>query len=59
MVKIVMLLTTDATNVSDGSSAIIAKSEEELQNLTNAMEKILDCAAHKLKDGLYMIVDRH
>ncbi|MDI4645461.1 capping complex subunit for YIEGIA [Cohnella hashimotonis] len=59
MAKIVMFLTTDSTNVSEGSSALIAKSEEELQNLTNLMEKILDCAAHKLKDGLYMLVDRH
>ncbi|MEK0314151.1 capping complex subunit for YIEGIA [Cohnella sp. 56] len=59
MAKVVMLLTTDPSNISDGSAALIAKSEEELQNLTNLLEKILDCAAHKLKDGLYMIVDRH
>ncbi|WP_217592738.1 hypothetical protein [Cohnella sp. GbtcB17] len=59
MAKIVMFLTTDPTNVSEGSAALIAKSEEELQNLTNLLEKILDCAAHKLKDGLYMVVDRH
>ncbi|MDG0813125.1 capping complex subunit for YIEGIA [Cohnella rhizosphaerae] len=59
MAKIVMFLTTDPANVSEGSAALIAKSEEELQNLTNLLEKILDCAAHKLKEGLYMIVDRH
>lgn len=59
MAKIVMLLTTDPGNISDGAAALIAKSEEELQTLTNLLEKILDCAAHKLKDGLYMIVDRH
>lgn len=59
MAKIVMFLTTDPTNVSEGSAALIAKSEEELQNLTNLLEKILDCAAHKLKEGLYMVVDRH
>jgi len=54
-----MFLTTDASNISNGSAAIIAKSEEDLQNLTNLIEKILDCSAAKLKDGLYMIVDRH
>lgn len=59
MAKIVMLVTTDPANISEGSAALIAKSEEELQNLTNMLEKILDCAAHKLKDGLFMIVDRH
>lgn len=59
MAKIVMFLTTDPTNVSEGSAALIAKSEEELQNLTNLLEKILDCAAHKLKEGLYIVVDRH
>jgi len=57
--KLVMFLTTDASNISNGSAAIIAKSEEDLQNLTNLIEKILDCSAAKLKDGLYMIVDRH
>ncbi|MBB6674163.1 capping complex subunit for YIEGIA [Cohnella nanjingensis] len=57
MAKIVAVFTSERQEVAGGAPIFIADDPAELQRLANLAEKILDCNAHQLTEGLYIIVD--
>ena len=59
MAKIVGIVTTDHGNVGGGAPIFYATDQEHLQTISHLLEKVLDCAAHEVDKGLFIIVDRH
>jgi hypothetical protein len=53
---IIAIATTKKDKVSGGASVFHCADENELQNIVNLLEAILDGVAHKLYEGMYIIV---
>lgn len=59
MAKLVGVITTDKGNVSGGAPIFYTRDREDMQKVSNLLEKILDCAVHEIHEDLFIIVDRH
>ncbi|RUS48156.1 hypothetical protein [Cohnella sp. AR92] len=59
MAKIVAVVTSKPEKVGGGLPVFHAEDQKEAEGLAHLMEKILDAAAHRLEDHLYILVDRH
>jgi len=57
MGRILAVIGTDKGKIAGGAPIFIVGSEEEKQQVAFKLEKILDGAAHDLKNGLMIIVD--
>lgn len=57
MSKIVAIVVTNSIQVDGGAPIFIAKDEEEQQQVAFRLEKILDAAAHDLRNGTIILVD--
>lgn len=56
--KIVGVVTSDRSRAGGGAPIFYADAEEEAQRKAFILEKILNCAAHELAPGLFVLVDR-
>ncbi|GAA4724549.1 capping complex subunit for YIEGIA [Brevibacillus fulvus] len=57
MAKIAAIVVTDKQSVGGGAPIFIAKDQAEQEKLAFSLEKILDVAAHDLKNGMIILVD--
>jgi hypothetical protein len=59
MAKIIAVVTVKPEKVKGGLPAFLTADEGEMTQIAKLLEKILDAAAHRLGDDLFIIVDRH
>ncbi|GGA37000.1 hypothetical protein GCM10007416_07460 [Kroppenstedtia guangzhouensis] len=58
MSRIVAVVVTDAKRaIAGGAPVLVADGPEEQQQLAFSLEKIMDAAAHDLKNGTIILVD--
>lgn len=56
MSHIAAIVVIDPNQVAGGAPIFIAKDKQDLQQLAFSLEKILDSAAHDLKNGTIILV---
>ncbi|THF78355.1 capping complex subunit for YIEGIA [Cohnella fermenti] len=59
MANIVAVVTSDRTKAGGGLPIFYAGDAKETMALAGLIEKIVDAAAHRLAEDLYILVDRH
>ena len=57
MSKIMAIIANDPGQAAGGAPIFIARDEQEQKRLAFALEKMLDAAAHDLKNGMIVLVD--
>jgi cell wall assembly regulator SMI1 len=56
MAQIVAIVTTDREKVGGGAPIFIVKDEAERQKVAFSLEKMLDCIAQDLNNGIMILV---
>lgn len=60
MARIVAIVTMEGERVSGGGAPIFVEKDGEVaQQTAFLLEKIMDASAHDLKNGSFILVDRH
>ncbi|CAH1221329.1 hypothetical protein PAECIP111893_04703 [Paenibacillus plantiphilus] len=59
MAKIVAIVTIKGDSVGGGAPIFVEPDKERRESTAFLLEKILDASAHDLKNGTFILVDRH
>ncbi|MBW7473465.1 hypothetical protein K0T92_01750 [Paenibacillus oenotherae] len=59
MAKIVAIVTIKGDAVGGGAPIFVEPDKERRETTAFLLEKILDASAHDLKNGTFILVDRH
>lgn len=57
MSKIVAVVVTEGKMIAGGAPIFITQSREEQIAIATSLEKIMDAAAHELKNGMIILID--
>jgi hypothetical protein len=59
MAKIVAIVTVERESVGGGAPIFVEPDINKRESTAFLLEKILDASAHDLKNGSFILVDRH